>query len=42
MLVAGNTSEEVRAQTSRLDAFGNVREESYVRMPLSAADQKYA
>lgn len=41
-LIAGIASEEVRAQTSRLDASGNVREDSYIRIPLSVADQKYA
>ena len=30
------------AQTSRLDAGGNVREGAYIRLPLSATDQRYA
>ena len=30
------------AQTSRLDADGNVREDAYIRIPLSEADQRYA
>ena len=42
MLVAVAAAEGVRAQTSRLDASGNIREESYIRLALSEADQKYA
>ena len=33
---------EVLAQSSRLDTSGHVREEAYIRLPLSAADEKYA
>ena len=42
VFVLGHAYEEVRAQTSRLDDSGNVRQGSYIRLPLSAADQKYA
>ncbi len=41
-LFVGVAAEEAGAQTLRLDASGNVREEAYIRLPLSAADQKYA
>ena len=40
MLVAAAGS--AHAQTSRLDADGNVREDAYIRIPLSEADQRYA
>ena len=40
MLVAAAGT--VPAQTSRLDAEGNVREDAYIRIPLSEADQRYA
>ncbi len=30
------------AQTSRLDESGNIKEDAYIRMPLSAANQQYA
>lgn len=29
------------AQTGRLDTAGNIREEAYIRLPLSAADRRY-
>ena len=41
-IVFGLASDNLFAQTSRLDASGNVREDGYIRLPLSAADQKYA
>lgn len=42
MLVAGAAAGAALAQTSRLDADGNVREDAYIRIPLSDADQRYA
>ena len=41
-LVVGVAGVATRAQTVRLDASGNVREDAYIRLPLSAADEKYA
>ena len=32
----------VWAQSRRLDTDGNLREDAYIRLPLSAADQRYA
>ena len=42
VLVAGAAAGTGLAQTSRLDADGNVREDAYIRIPLSDADQRYA
>ena len=39
-LIAGIASEEVRAQTSRLDASGNVLEDSHIRIPRAVAGQQ--
>ena len=41
VLVAGVVVDAGWAQTSRLDPNGNVREGAYIRLPLSAADQRY-
>ena len=41
MFVIGVAAGTGLAQTSRLDPDGNVREEAYIRIPLSAADQRY-
>ena len=41
MLVAGAAVDPGWTQTSRLNPNGNVREEAYIRLPLSAADQRY-
>ena len=41
MLLAGVAVDAGWAQTSRLDPSGNVREEAYIRLPLSSADQRY-
>lgn len=42
MLVIGAAAGTALAQTSRLDADGNVREDAYIRIPLSDADRRYA
>ena len=42
MLTAGVAAGTGLAQTSRLDGDGNVREDAYIRLPLSDADQRYA
>ena len=42
MFVIGVAAGTGLAQTSRLDGDGNVREDAYIRLPLSDADQRYA